>query len=154
MKDGVQSTTRYRKGTGSKKFFRSDNPAPARQTSGRKGGICAGKSKLQRQRVKDERSELRRTTSRMDSGQRQNFNHEVMVPQSTQRQISPLTPNAESMPSSSPYFMKQEQLDIPYEEIYGLDDVQAVYLDNAPLFDDNNHPSSYHHAQSLLPSHY
>lgn len=154
MKDGVQSTTRYRKGTGSKKFFRSDNPAPARQTSGRKGGICAGKSKLQRQRNKDERSDLRRNTSRIDGGRRQNFNHEVTNSRPTQRQISPLTPNAERMPSSSPYFMKQEQLEIPYEEIYGLDDVQAVYLDNAALFDENNHPSSYQHAQSLLPSHY
>lgn len=153
IKDGVQSTTRYRKGTGIKKFFRSDNPAPARQTSGRKGGISAGKSKNQRARVKDDRLDLRRVTSRVGEERRQNFNHDVKTPQPNHRQISPLTPTG-SMPSSSPYFIpKQEPFEIPYEDMCGLDDVQGVYLDDTPLFSGNS-ASSYHNAQSLCHSHY
>jgi len=155
IKDGVQSTTRYRKGTGSKKFLRSENPAPARQSSGRKGGISASKGKLQRQRVKDERSDLRRPTPKIDTGRRQPFNHEDRTPQATQRHISPSTPNPESLPSSSPYFIPKpvEQFEIHYDDMCGLDDVQGVFLDETPLFS-NNHNSPFHNAHPICASRY
>ena len=132
IRDGVQSTTRYRKGTGNKKGARSDNPTPARQTSGRKGGLCASKSKLQRQKIKDDREDRRSTTRAEASRQlRLQRNSRVVA----QRQMTPLTPpNLENV--ASPYFFpKNEPLDLPYEDIYGLEDVQGVYVDDhGPLF--------------------
>jgi len=132
IKDGVQSTTRYRKGTGAKKFIKSENPQPARQTSGRKGGISASKNKLQRhQRVRDI-SDSRRSIPR----------HQILHSQfpsqmRSMRQSSPLTPpNNEMPPACNPYyFAKAEpQPENPYEEICGLEEVQGVYIDDSPVF--------------------
>lgn len=155
IKDGVQSTTRYRKGTGSKKFARSENPAPTRQSSGRKGGICASKNKLQRQRFKNDRSDLR-TTPRINTGVRSQFIHDGKPPHAMQRHVSPLTPTPESIPASSPYFMPKEEPDfedmcgLP-EGIRGFEDVEGVFLDNTPIFSDgsNYHPT-YHTSRSFL----
>jgi hypothetical protein len=137
VRDGVQSTTRYRKGTGNRKAARSENPTPARQTSGRKGGLCASKTKLQRQKTKEDRADRRSTDT---SRQLQLHRNSRAVPR---RQTSPLTPpNVENV--SSPYFFpKSEPLDVPYEDIYGLEDVQGVYVeDHEPLFS-NGQPSPF-----------
>jgi hypothetical protein len=136
VKDGVQSTTRYRnpKGGGHKKFIKSDNPTPARQIPGRKGGICASKNP-QRQKVRDDRADMRRSAPRLDLGSQ--FHRESRSGHS-QRQNSPLTPpNVESI-SSSPYYFsttKNESFEIPYEDMCNLGDVQGIYMDdNTPLF--------------------
>ncbi|KAE8440397.1 hypothetical protein EG329_008166 [Mollisiaceae sp. DMI_Dod_QoI] len=167
IKDGVQSTTRYRKGTSSKKLPRpSDHnqqqhhhhPAPARQSSGRKGGICASKTKLQRQRTKEDRERMNfdarcgsgsgsgsglgsvRSASRIDSARRAQFERQTRAHISNdRRQRSPLTPPAGEMASPAPYFssfpkVEQEQMDVPFEDVYALEDCQGVYLDDGPLF--------------------
>lgn len=132
IKDGVQSTTRYRKGTNNKRLMRSDNPTPARQISGRKGGICASKTKLHRQKmITDERRD-RRSTSRIRTPRRLQLHRRS--PAMARRQMTPLTPpNLENI--SSPYFVpKGEPLDPPYEDVYGLEDVQGIYADDHPIF--------------------
>lgn len=53
IKNGVQSTTRYRKQAGSKKSQKSEHPAPQRQRSGAKGGRAAKKSAKTRRVVQD-----------------------------------------------------------------------------------------------------
>lgn len=141
IKDGVQSTTRYRKGTGNKTFTKSENPAPSRQSSGRKGGICASKTKFSRQKTKEDRSDPRRSAQRLDSG-RYPYQHQGRS-QMTQRQLSPMTPCPESLPSTGSYFFpKSEPFELPYEELC-LGNVQGVYSDNGPVFS-NGHDSSFH----------
>ncbi|RDL33265.1 uncharacterized protein BP5553_08704 [Venustampulla echinocandica] len=138
IKDGVQSTTRYRKGTGAKKFVKSDNPTPSRQSSGRKGGISARQTKLQRQRIREERSDSRRGIQKHDTHQSQFLQHTLN--QRMQRLSSPSTPPShENMPSMNPYFLpKAEQLEVPYEDMCGLEVVQGVYLDDGPVFTSNH----------------
>ncbi|KAH8596699.1 hypothetical protein B0O99DRAFT_685694 [Bisporella sp. PMI_857] len=142
IKDGVQSTTRYRKGNGSKKFIKTENPAPIRQTSGQKGGISAIKMRFQRHRVKDDRPDLRHENHipRLETERLPQFHYDYdSLPQTlAQRQDTPLTPNAESTPASSPYFfptVKYEYVESSYEEVpvYALDQVHAV-CDDEPLF--------------------
>ncbi|TVY81234.1 Forkhead box protein J3 [Lachnellula suecica] len=144
IKDGVQSTTRYRKGTGAKKFTRSDNPTLSRQSSGRKGGISAAASKTKLQRHHRDRSERRRSIQRQDI--LHSHSHAHFPPQMrahTPRQSSPLTPpNHERMPAScAPYYFGkvEPQLEIQYEEeMCGLEGVQGVYIDDGgPLFTHN-----------------
>lgn len=127
IKEGVQSTTRYRKGTGNKKFTKSEKPAPSRQSSGRKGGICASKTNSSRQRVS---LDHRRSIQRLDT--RHPYPHQSRcLP--TQRQVSPMTPCPESLPSTSPYFFsKSEHSEVRYEDRCGLEDVQGVYIDHDP----------------------
>jgi hypothetical protein len=150
IKDGVQSTTRYRKGTGAKKFMKTENPAPSRQSSGRKGGISASKSKLQRQQ---QRSDSRRSIHRHDILRSQFPSHTAHPIH--QRHSSPLTPPThENMPGPpcNPYFFakaEQQQLEIPYEDMCGLQDVQGVYIDdNGPIFT-NNQDGQYPSADGL-----
>lgn len=126
----MQSTTRYRKGTGAKKFMKSENPAPSRQSSGRKGGISASKTKLQRQGR--ERCDPRRSLLRS------HFSSQTR-PHAMSRQSSPLTPPShENMPAPcNPYFFGKpdQQMEVPYEEMCGLEDVQGVYIDDhGPVF--------------------
>lgn len=130
IKDGVQSTTRYRKGTGAKKFTRSDHPAPARQSSGRKGGISASKTKLQKQRAREERSDSRCPIPRHNM-LRSQYTRSHLIP----RQNSPITPPShESIPSPNPYFFpKSENVEMIFEEACRLDNVQGVDSDS-PLF--------------------
>ncbi|TVY92631.1 Fork-head transcriptional regulator, partial [Lachnellula willkommii] len=126
IKDGVQSTTRYRKGTGAKKFMKTENPAPSRQSSGRKGGISASKTKMQRQQQRS-----------ISSTHRSRHGHEFLRSHfPTQRYSSPLTPPThENIPGAgcNPYFFPKQQLE--YEDMCGLQDVQGVYIDdNGPIF--------------------
>lgn len=53
-----------------------------------------------------------------------------------QRLSSPSTPsNHENVPTANPYFLpKSEQLEVPYEDMCGLEGVQGVYLDDGPVF--------------------
>ncbi len=120
------------------KKFKSDNPAPARQSSGRKGGICASKTKLQRQRIKEDRTEIR-TAQRFDRVRRSQFRSQGSPQSGDKRQRSPITPPSmeHTAPSaSSPYFLpKAEHYDVPFEDICSLQDVQAVCIDEStPLF--------------------
>ncbi|TVY40992.1 Fork-head transcriptional regulator [Lachnellula subtilissima] len=134
IKDGVQSTTRYRKGTGAKKFMKTENPAPSRQSSGRKGGISASKTKMQRQQQRS-----------MSGTHRSRHGHGYEFLRShfpTQRHSSPPTPPThENIPGAgcNPYFFPKQQLEMPYEDMCGLQDVQGVYIDDhGPIFA-NNH---------------
>ncbi|CAG8956664.1 hypothetical protein HYFRA_00012208 [Hymenoscyphus fraxineus] len=141
IKDGVQSTTRYRKGTGAKRFMRSDNPTPSRQSSGRKGGISAYKMKMQRRAVRD-RNDPRRSLHR----------HDILCSQYSypaqagmQRHSSPSTPPNNEMAGPTPYFLpKTEPVEQPFDEVVrGLQDVQGVYHDDAPLFTHQHHGHYY-----------
>jgi hypothetical protein len=42
-------------------------------------------------------------------------------------------------PSCNPYYFAkaEQQLEIPYEEMCGLEDVQGVYIDDGPVFAHN-----------------
>ncbi len=147
----MQSTTRYRKGNGIKKL-KSENPAPARQSSGRKGGLCAGKTKLQRQRAKEERTEYR-VAQRYDLARRSQFRYQSGPRAGDKRQRSPLTPpSMERIPSaaSSPYFLtRTEHYDVPFEDMCSLQDVQGVCVDEgSPLFSSGQ--DSYFHSGHTL----
>jgi hypothetical protein len=137
----VQSTTRYRKGTGTKKFARSDNPTPSRQISGRKGGICASKNKMQKQRFKDD--PFRRPLQGVDAERRAQFRHQTRA-QISHRHRSPLTPPShERLQPHSPYLFKAEPIDnleLPYEDAYNIEDVYSVFNDDGPVFSSQHEP--------------
>lgn len=139
IKDGVQSTTRYRKGTNTKKFMKTDTPAPARQVSGRKGSHALRDVRNQRQRFK-ERPVSRRPTPGVGMPSNIQYPRGPHAPQ--QRQRSPLTPPHPEPVFSPPYFFpKLEQPEVPFEEmIGGLEDVQGVYIDDGPLFSNGQEP--------------
>jgi hypothetical protein len=149
IKDGVQSTTRYR--NTAKKSTRMDNPVSARQSSGRKGGVGGSKNITQKQRAKEDRSVIRRPTPRVGIPTPISYPGRVYA---TPRQRSPLTPpHPEHVLSSSPYFFpKHEQYDLPFENMCGLEDVQGVQIDDSPLFS-NNHEPHFHigHPMSNQP---
>jgi hypothetical protein len=67
-----------------------------------------------------------------------------------QRQRSPLTPpHPELVFSPSPYFFpKPEQFDMPFEEMCGLEDVQGVYIDDGPIFS-NDQDHNFHGGHSM-----
>ncbi|KAF8865205.1 hypothetical protein BDZ45DRAFT_439246 [Acephala macrosclerotiorum] len=168
IKDGVQSTTRYRKGTSSKKQYPrlggdgSHHPAPSRQLSGRKGGICASKTKLQRQqRQREDRERLNQTfdsrfspspfdprggsgvgnrsLSMIDNARRAQFERATRTQiENQRRQRSPLTPPLGEMSptgaNSGPYFfLKAEQ----QEEHVPFEDVYALEDCQGVYLDDN-----------------
>jgi hypothetical protein len=57
-----------------------------------------------------------------------------------QRQRSPLTP-PQNIFSPNPYFFpKSEQFNMPFEDMCGLEDVQGVYIDDGPLFSNDQEP--------------
>jgi len=61
-----------------------------------------------------------------------------------------MTPTPESIPSSSPYFfVKQEQFEVPYEDMCGLEDVRGVYIDDSPLFS-HTHGSHFQNTHSMF----
>jgi len=155
IKDGVQSTTRYRKGAGSKKFVKSDTPAPARQMSGREGGNQTHKLKRQRMRDDrlDQRDHRRPAINTVGSAIGRTHFSDSMATHITQRQVSPLTPTPESMHGGSPYFLKHENFDIGVHDdipIYpSLESVHGVYMDgHSPIFADG-HESPFHHPHSM-----
>ncbi|KAL3425392.1 fork head domain-containing protein [Phlyctema vagabunda] len=152
VKDGVQSTTRYRmKGSGSKKFYRSDAATTARQSSGRKGGLSTSKTKQQRHRVKDERSEPQRPCRLIELP-----GHPYMQqppPRSTRFEhahpASP-SPKAESPPSPGLLDYRAYSLDgNPYADACSLENVHLVDTSGENLFSDNRDPYDYldHHNQ-------
>jgi hypothetical protein len=152
IKEGVQSTTRYRnKGLGNKKVLKHDTSTACRQNTTRKGGPF-GKTKLRRQRVKEDHQGPRLSIQKVDTGRSQ-FPHQVRSP-IEQRQISPLTPSPRSL-ESSPYFhLKSEPIESRYG--YSLRDVQGVYtLDNSPLFcQDQDEESPFFNGYSMANSRY
>lgn len=141
--DGVQSTTRYRKGTGAKKFVKSDTPAPARQASGRKGGMSTNLLKRQRGRDGSRDREHRPPPPPMLDTRSRSHYHDGMGHSShsshhrVQRQISPLTPDmGEAM--HVPYYVKTESSFERggLEDVPGYGSVQGVYTGgNSPLFE-------------------
>ena len=144
IKDGVQSTTRYRK--------KHDTPTACRQTTPRKGGRDV-KNKLQRQRAKGDHPGRRLSIQRIDIPSRSQFPHQVRSP-IEQRQISPLTPSPPTL-ESGPYFhLKSEPIENPYG--YSLKDVQGVYtLDNSPLFSqDQDEESPFFDGYSMANNRY
>ncbi|KAH7319469.1 hypothetical protein BKA65DRAFT_102647 [Rhexocercosporidium sp. MPI-PUGE-AT-0058] len=169
VRDGVQSTTRYRKGTGAKKFIKSDTPATSRVVSGRKGGMSTkqAQAKLQLQQRQrsggmsmkgDERRDNHptRATQRIDNARRSGF-HQQTRSQISQRQRSPLTPPSANTIASpgqgGPYFFpKMEKLDTPYEDLYRLEDVQGVFVDNgSSLF--SNGPDTHFQGGRAMSNH-
>ena len=136
--DGVQSTTRYRKGNSNKRFIKSESPVAPRQTSARRAGPYASKANLQRQRGKDDRSDLRRTDPypRPDARSHMHCSGDYDDPPQhiPRRQISPLTPNVESLPYFYPP-VKHEQIESDYDSfpMCGLENVHSVFEDG-PLF--------------------
>lgn len=148
IKDGVQSTTRYRKGTNAKKFMNTDAPATARQVSGRRGGLAQKDIRHLRQRIK-ERSVSRRPTPYVETPS--NMAYPRGPHPSQRRHRSPLTPpHPEPVFGRNPYFFpKPEQFEVPFEEmIGGLEEVQGVYIDDGPLFN-NDHESHFHNGHPM-----
>lgn len=140
IKDGVQSTTRYRKGTANKKFSRSETPAPSRQRSGQKGGFSSrNTARLRRagdqyRRPRIETGSLRGLPEHLS--QRLGFND---------RQREPLTPPQTDLlgpQTASPYFgyhsapaaKMEQQYDLGYDGMCGLEGVQGVHMDGSPVF--------------------
>ncbi|EKD18127.1 forkhead domain-containing protein [Drepanopeziza brunnea f. sp. 'multigermtubi' MB_m1] len=172
IRDGVQSTTRYRKGTSSKKSSRNETPSLARVVSGRRGGISTKQAKQQQQqqrqqRAKDDqrrdfsRSSQRGDSMRMRRPQYQQQQHDspshIIQSSQQQRQRSPLTPPSAvdffapsaAAATTSPYFfggMKVEQESSPYDDmhqLYRLDDVQGC-VEDSPLFSSNGDGGDVH----------
>ncbi|KAN0093770.1 hypothetical protein V8E51_016954 [Hyaloscypha variabilis] len=152
IKDGVQSTTRYRKGTNAKKFMKADPPATTRQHSGRRGGIVPKRDNRHlRDRLKDRLGSRRPTPC---VGMPHNPQYQRGSQTAPQRHRSPLTPpHPEPVFSASPYFFpKPEQFEVPFEEmIGGLEDVQGVYIDDGPLF--SNDPEAHFHGGHPMSNH-
>lgn len=146
IRDGVQSTTRYRKGTGSKKYAKAESaqsqnyPSRHNYNSIRKSSFHSGKGKLPRQRGRDDPS-LRRmlpATSRSEPARypvsQFHTSNVTFVPRSPQG--SPLTPAPESSGTYSPV-IKEENYNPAYDH-YTLEDCQGVLPDDHdPLFMDN-----------------
>ncbi|PBP20762.1 cactin [Diplocarpon rosae] len=163
IKDGVQSTTRYRKGTGAKKFIRSDTPSLSRVVSGRRGGFSTKAAKLQRQRERQQRAKGdQRDPARADSFYRnQNFQQQQAQSQAhmpqhyvSQRQRSPLTPPSASDPVASPYFFgKQEEPDSPFD-MYRLDEIHGVCVDDGPVFSNGGADAHFPGSRPMSNHHY
>jgi hypothetical protein len=139
IKDGVQSTTRYRKGTGAKKFIKNDHPATARQASGRQGGIITRQTNLRR-RVKGELPRSRRSTQTIFNGRRGVFQDYQEMARTAQRHTSPLTPPSVEHHASGPYLYDTDN--------FSLGDVQGVYLDD-PLFSNSSDSMNFPNAHTL-----
>lgn len=147
IRDGVQSTTRYRKGTGSKKYPKSET-TPSQNFLGRHNYNAikkpsfhsVGKGKLQRQRGRDDSSSRRMlsTSSRSEParypGSQLHTSDVTSVPRSPRR--LPLTPAQESSGTYSPII--KEEIYNPAYDLYRFEDCQGVLPDDQdPLFMDN-----------------
>ncbi|EPE24584.1 Winged helix DNA-binding protein [Glarea lozoyensis ATCC 20868] len=144
VRDGVQSTTRYRKGTGAKKGARSNSHIRSRQDSGRRGGLSASKNKFTRQRFREQRTDTRRALQSYDFLQSQY--QSSATSNMGARHNSPSTPPShEQMGLASPYFNTHMKLE-PYErpmDLISLEDVQGAYLNGEPVFTDQQDGSGY-----------
>ncbi|KAF7910845.1 uncharacterized protein EAF01_002354 [Botrytis porri] len=150
IRDGVQSTTRYRKGTGNKKYAKAES-APSQNYLGRHNYNAirkpsfhsAGKGKLQRQRARDDSSSRRMlsTPSRSEParypGSQLHSSDVTSVSRSPRR--LPLTPAPESSGTYSPV-IKEESYNPAYD-LYRFEDCQGVLPnDQDPLFMDSQNP--------------
>lgn len=140
----MQSTTRYRKGTGAKKFIKTENPTEARQLSGRKGGFSTKQAKVLRQQrmMSDERRHPMH--GGVDTMRRAQF-HSNNRPHISQRQRSPLTPPSAEAVTSPYFFPKVEQFET-FDDMYRLEDVSGA--DDGPLF--TNSPDGHYHGGRLM----
>ena len=133
IKEGVKSTTRYRKSMSNKKVAKSSHPAPERQRSGVKGGKAARKAlKVRRSTPFDESGPQSVQDAPMESV-------ETLLHNNTRH---PLTPTSLWTPESTNSFlatpsrsltpMKTEQIAFSYGDIAGVTcDIPA-----GPLFSD------------------
>lgn len=158
----MQSTTRYRRGNGTKKSGRSDTPSLARVVSGRRGGMSTKQAKLQQQRQQRVKDERRDSSQRVDSmGMRgpqfppqHHLQHHA---HHEQRQRSPLTPPSAVDFGAGPFYfgaMKVEP-EQPYDEMqqmYRLEDVRGC-VEGSPLFS-NGADAHFQVGQPLSNHHY
>jgi hypothetical protein len=101
-KEGVQSTTRYRKQGIHKKTAKSEHPAPQRQRSGAKGGRAAKKIPKLRRTVLDERRDdmPQQRNETIPGGYRSSSVH-TQAPNPTYDQtMSPATPTLNIPPDA------------------------------------------------------
>ncbi|KAG4430766.1 hypothetical protein IFR05_013751 [Cadophora sp. M221] len=176
VRDGVQSTTRYRKGTGSKKAIKPNTPASCRVVSGRKGGVSTKQAQTQaklqlQQRQRrggmgmtmkgGERRDNHPThaTHRIDNTRRSEL-HQQTRSQISQRQRSPLTPPSATAiapsPCQGPYFFppKPEQFDSPYD-LYQFQDVQDVCIDDgSSLFSNGADDAHFQSGRTTMSNHH
>ncbi|PQE29922.1 forkhead domain-containing protein [Rutstroemia sp. NJR-2017a WRK4] len=152
IRDGVQSTTRYRKGTGAKRYIRPD--PHSRNYAARHGfGAVrkptfypAGKERTQRLRDRDDIISPKRpmpasseVLSANSTAQHQVTN---MTAISVSLRLSPITPCQQDFASYSPV-IKQESYDHAYDH-YRFEDCQGVLNDSAsPLFMDEQTSSQF-----------
>ncbi|ESZ98752.1 hypothetical protein SBOR_0858 [Sclerotinia borealis F-4128] len=147
IRDGVQSTTRYRKGIGNKKYVKAESntsqsyPSRHNYTAIRKPSFhSVSKGKLQRQRGRDDPisrrmipTSSRSESARYSSGQ---FHASNVTSVSRSPRRSPLTPVPERAGTYSPV-IKEENYNPAYE-LYSLEDCQGVLPDDHdPIFMDN-----------------
>ncbi|KAA8575621.1 hypothetical protein EYC84_004747 [Monilinia fructicola] len=147
IKDGVQSTTRYRKGNGSKKSAKAEGvlnqSCPGRQQNYnaiRKPSFhSTSKGKLQRQRGRDDPASRRilPVSSRSESVRypASHFHASNVTSDARSPRRSPLTPAPESSGTYSPV-IKEENFNAA-REFYRFEDCQGVFPDDhAPVFMD------------------
>ncbi|KAI9648537.1 hypothetical protein NHQ30_003172 [Ciborinia camelliae] len=147
VRDGVQSTTRYRKGTSSKKYAKTEStpsqsyPSRHNYNAIRKPSLHSiGKGKLQRQRVREDPTSRRMlpTCSRSEPTKYPGSHSYAsnMASDSRSPRRSPLTPAPESSGTYSPA-IKEENYNPAYDD-YRFEDCQGVLLDDQdPIFMDN-----------------
>ncbi|KAF7871615.1 hypothetical protein EAF04_003722 [Stromatinia cepivora] len=150
IRDGVQSTTRYRKGTGSKKFAKAEStqspnhPSRHNYNAMRKPSFHSiGKGKILRQRGREDPAPRRMipTSSRSEParypGSQFHASNVTSVSRSPRR--SPLTPTPDCPGIYSPV-IKEENYNPAYD-LYRFEDCQGVLPDDHdPLFMDNQNP--------------
>ncbi|APA09913.1 hypothetical protein SS1G_05834 [Sclerotinia sclerotiorum 1980 UF-70] len=145
IKSGVQSTTRYRKGTGSKKYAKAEStPSRHNYNAMRKSSFHSnGKGKLLRQRGREDPNPRRMipTSSRSEParypGSQLHASNVNSVSRSPRR--SPPTPAPEGPGIYSPV-IKEENYNPAYD-LYRFEDCQGVLPDDHdPLFMDNQNP--------------
>ncbi|CAD6441729.1 dc8c2459-97a9-41ee-940f-0d3d8b19f99a [Sclerotinia trifoliorum] len=145
IRSGVQSTTRYRKGTGSKKYAKAEStPSPNHLSRHNYNAMrkpsfhSTGKGKLLRQRGREDPSPRRMiSTSSRYPGSQFHASNVNSVSRSPRR--SPPTPTPECRGIYSPV-IKEENYNPAYD-LYRFEDCQGVLPDDhGPLFMDNQNP--------------
>lgn len=149
VRDGVQSTTRYRKGANTKQSSRSNHPIPARQISGRKGGLCAGKSKSQKRRMVTPEALPRKRIRSSEAEHEENYSSPYDTASQSfqsQRGVSPPSPYDDSLDSTVAmtmayqipfYYMGKQET---FAEAPGVDPYSPVFYDLAGARFSNPHP--------------
>ena len=142
IKEGVQSTTRYRKGTANKKSIRSGTPAPSRQRSGQKGGFSTRNTTRLRSRIAGD--QYRRPRIDTSGGSLRGFPGHFQQ-RLEDRHREPLTPpqnESLGLHVASPYYTyhgvptaKLEQYGgLGFDGLCDLEGVQGVHMDGGPVF--------------------